>query len=91
MTPNHGQGSTNNVRVLHIDDEQNTLLIAARMMVSFDPNLQVESTTSPQEALEMIKKNEYDCIVSDYKMPIIDGINIYTKVKGYFLELSSTA
>ena len=49
--------------------------------MSFDPNLQVESTASPREALEMIKNNEYDCIVSDYRMPAINGIQLAERIR----------
>ena len=80
LTPNQNQGSTEPIRILHVDDEQNTLLIAARMMM-FDPNLQVESTTSPMEALEKIKNKQYDCIISDYRMPTINGIQLAEKIK----------
>ena len=81
MTPNQEQVSTDPIRILHVDDEQDLLLIAARMMTPIDPNLQIESTTSPMEALEKIKSNEYDCIISDYRMPKIDGIQLAERIR----------
>ena len=76
--PAHSEDS---IRVLHVDDEQDFLLIAAEMLNSFDPNLQIESTTSPKEALEMIKNDGYDCVISDYKMPEMDGIQFAMRLR----------
>lgn len=39
-----------------------------------EPKLRIESTTSVTKALELLKKNRYDLILSDYKMPVMDGI-----------------
>ena len=81
MTPNRYQESPDTIRVLHVDDDQDLLLLVARIMTSIDPNLHIESTTAPTEALEKIKNNEYDCIVSDYSMPTIDGIELAERIR----------
>ncbi|OKY78836.1 MAG: Rec domain CheY [Candidatus Methanohalarchaeum thermophilum] len=39
-----------------------------------DEELEVESVSSAKEALNIIDDMEYDCIVSDYHMPEIDGL-----------------
>ena len=44
---------------------------------------EVYSTTSPVEALEMIKKQKYHIVLSDIVMPEMDGIEFLTKVKQY--------
>ena len=51
------------------------------MMNSFDPSLQIDSVSSPKEALVKIKSNEYDCIVSDYSMPAINGIQLAERIR----------
>jgi PAS domain S-box-containing protein len=81
MTPNQDQGSSIPARVLHVDDEPDFMAIAARMLNSFDPLLQIDSTTSPREALEKLEKKEYDCIISDYKMPEMDGIQLAIRIR----------
>ena len=81
MISNQYQESLNKIRVLHVDDEQDFLLIAAIMMNSVDPDLQIDSVSSPREALEKIKSNEYDCIVSDYCMPEMDGIQLAERIR----------
>lgn len=37
-----------------------------------------------EEALEVLKKNHIDIIVSDIQMPVCDGICLLTKAKGLF-------
>jgi CheY-like chemotaxis protein len=51
------------------------------MMNSFDSSLQIDSVSSPKEALEKIMSNEYDCIVSDYSMPAINGIQLAERIR----------
>jgi len=36
----------------------------------------VEVCTNGKEAIEAIKKNKYDCIITDYKMPEADGMEV---------------
>lgn len=49
--------------------------------MSIDPDLQIDSVKTPREALERLGKEEYDCIISDYKMPGMDGIQFAMKVR----------
>lgn len=68
-------------RVLIVDDEQDVAVVLEEFlrMEGYD----VYSTTSPLEALEMIKKQKYHIILSDIVMPKMDGIEFLTQVKQY--------
>ncbi len=71
------------IRVLHIDDETNQLIFTKRFIEKFDPSIQVESISSPEEVLS--KVSFFDCIVSDYVMPGMKGIELAHRVR----EISS--
>jgi len=60
-------------RILHVDDEP-AILGATKAFIEKNYGFIVESSGSGTEALEKIKENQYDAIVSDYEMPELDGI-----------------
>jgi PAS domain S-box-containing protein len=67
------------IRILHVDDDSNHLIITKRMIEKLDPIIQVDST-SPQDEV-FSKLESYDCIVTDYLMPPLRGIEFLKKVK----------
>lgn len=58
-------------RILVLDDEENY----ARMVHDLlrQERYQVEISTKPEEALKALRDKGYDLVVSDYKMPLMDG------------------
>ena len=69
------------VRVLHLDDEENQLKFAKHFLERANPALSVKCTSSHLEALEWLKGDSFDCVVSDYKMPEINGIDFARRVR----------
>ncbi len=61
-------------RVLYIDDEVDLLELAASFFE--DENLPLDTSSDFREALELIKKNNYDLIISDAKMPSGSGYDL---------------
>lgn len=68
---------TNNILI--IDDEQEVLSALKRLLKAGQYN--VETTTSPNEALEKIKIKDYSLIISDYRMPGMNGIDLLEKMR----------
>ena len=60
-------------RVLYVDDEPNLCKAFLRIFGN-EPGLEVHVMTSPTAALERITKESFDVIVSDLRMPDMDGI-----------------
>lgn len=64
-------------RVLIVDDEP-SILNAVRRELSTPPlgrhRYEIETFTNPLEALERAKAVEFDVVVSDYRMPELDGV-----------------
>lgn len=63
-------------RVLHVDDDPEQSRFLKIFLETSDPSLHVESTISPHESLELINSKKFDCIISDYQMPLMDGIQL---------------
>jgi len=69
------------IRILHVDDEGPQLEFTKIFLEELDEEVVVDSATSPREALELQEQRGYDCIVSDYKMLSMDGIELARKVR----------
>ena len=67
-----------NLRMLVIDDEESILTLIQDILRS--EGHQVEAAGSGQAALELILQHDFDVIVSDWKMPGLDGMNLYQEL-----------
>lgn len=72
-------------RVLLVDDEPN-VLNALRRCLSFinvdmlgGEGLRVETHTSAEQALERLESDDFDLIISDYRMPEMSGVEFLTR------------
>jgi DNA-binding NtrC family response regulator len=68
-------------RILVIDDELDMLMLL-RMIIEDNTDYEVETTNNPSEAVKMVMKNDYDLVISDLKMPGMDGLELFDEVKG---------
>lgn len=66
------------LRILAIDDEDSIRQLVQEILRS--EGHRVEAANSGQAALDLILRNEYDVIVSDWKMPGLNGINLYQEL-----------
>lgn len=69
-----------------VDDEANVLNALRRMLFNAAappalPGLQVTVFTSPIEALEHVGNHPVDLVISDYRMPVMDGVSFLLRVK----------
>ena len=67
-------------KVLHVDDEPGLLKIAKQCLEMQGP-FQVDTACSVEEALEKMKKESYEAVVSDYRMPGKDGLQFLKEVR----------
>ena len=67
-------------RVLHVDDES-SLLKVARQCLEMQGPVKVDTAESAEEAMEKMKKESYDVIVSDYQMPGKDGLEFLKELR----------
>ncbi|RKZ36149.1 MAG: two-component system response regulator [Gammaproteobacteria bacterium] len=59
--------------ILILDDQSTSRLILGELALSIADDITVQSFASPMEALEWAKKNPVDLVLTDFKMPHMDG------------------
>jgi PAS domain S-box-containing protein len=69
-----------NILILYVDDET-PLLDIGKLFLEQSADFSVDTTLSALTALEILKTKTYDCIVSDYHMPKMDGISFLKAVR----------
>lgn len=64
-------------RILIVDDEEDNLALLYRTLRQ---KYDIVKARSAIEALEILKTEDFDCILSDHKMPLMDGVEFLKRV-----------
>jgi DNA-binding NtrC family response regulator len=67
-------------RVLLIDDETEVIQVVGEIL-EMTGDIEVHGASSVDEGFEMLEKEEFDVIVSDYRMPEKDGLQFLKELK----------
>ena len=75
-----------NERILIIDDQLDMLMLL-KMIIEDNTRYEVETTNNPAEGLNFIEERPFDAVITDLKMPGIDGMELFHKLKGRYPNL----
>ena len=67
-------------RILVIDDEVDMLMLL-RMIIEDNTDYEVETTNSPSESIKLLKEESFDLIITDLKMPGMDGMELFDEFR----------
>ncbi|MFC7130701.1 PAS domain S-box protein [Haloferax chudinovii] len=73
--------TVNGVAVLHVDDDRAFVELAAAFLERAHGRFRVETETSVAAGLDRLADEEFDCVVSDYDMPSLDGLDFLDAVR----------
>src|ERR1700685_4494256 len=72
-------------RILLVDDNANGL--AARKSVLEELGYRIVTCTSGTDALEQFASHKFDLVITDYKMPRMDGLELISRLRKYTPDL----
>jgi len=67
-------------RILVVDDEPNMLRLLKTILMD-KTGYEVTTTNNPLEVSKLLQESPYDLVVTDLKMPLVDGIDLIGIVK----------
>lgn len=73
-------------RILVVDDEAAICEICARGLQRY--GYEVVSTTSSRQALEILRRDEFDLLLLDVRMPEMDGLEVMRQVRKFSPEIA---
>lgn len=73
---------TERITILCIDDEQSyTDVLQTYLMEILDREFALETVTDPAAGRDFVDENDVDCVVCDYDMPGMDGLELLESVR----------
>ena len=73
-------------RILAVDDELDMLTLIKMIIEGYSKH-QVTTTNTPMEAAELLTKSQFDLIITDLKMPGMDGMELLELAKKHDNEV----
>ena len=73
--PGAPASGTRPLRVLAVDDDPDLLALTKRVLEA-DHGLYVETASNALDACRVLRDRPVDCVVSDYRMPAVDGMDL---------------
>src|SRR5438445_13021859 len=72
------------LKILVIDDQSTGRIVLSEIMRSLDASLEVATFADPLEGIEYARKHPVDMVLTDYKMPGLDGIEVIRRWRRIF-------
>ncbi len=68
-------------RILIVDDEKSITFILSKKLAKLGSEYQINTAETGQEALDRITEQHFDLLITDLRMPGIDGLQLIEKVR----------
>jgi len=73
-----------NLKILFVDDDKNLLESISRTLAVERNDISFATAISADEALDILSLSEFDVIVTDHKMPGMDGLTLLGVVRSKY-------
>ena len=75
-----------NLKVLLVEDNDFNRLVAIDTLKENLPNVTIDQAINGEEAVAMVKDNQYDIVLMDIQMPVMDGVTATKIIRGILPE-----
>mgnify|MGYP006282898369 CR=1 FL=1 len=86
-TAGPSQSRDDSIAVLHVDDDSALVELSAELLERESDRITVHTETRPSDALDYLTTETVDCIISDYDMPGLDGLELLDEVREEYPDL----
>lgn len=69
------------VKILHVDDNPYDRELTEANLISLDKSWRIKGVDTGVQALELMETQHFDCILSDYQMPGMNGIQLLSALR----------
>jgi len=74
--PDRNKGLGMDKRILVVDDEESVVFFLGENLAELGPGYEVETARSGEEALAKIARQPFDLVITDLRMPGVDGLEL---------------
>lgn len=75
------------ITVLCVDDDPDLVALTASLLEAADERFETITETDPRAAIRQVETEPVDCIVSDYEMPAMDGLELLRSIRSEYAKL----
>lgn len=74
-------------RFLIVDDDADSTFLARRNLQTVFPHAVVDQVQSGQAALDLLRHHEFTAVITDYRMPWMDGLTLVRRIRELGLHM----
>lgn len=75
-----------NLRILLVEDNAMNQMVAIDTLQSYIPGIKIRTADNGNQAIEMIKENDFDIVLMDIQMPLMNGYEATQLIRTKFNE-----
>ena len=76
-----GKAESSRRWVLVVEDDELDACLLVNLLQECDPNLAIEVVSTAVEGLRRVRKRQYDLVISDFRLPGMNGLSFLKKAK----------
>ena len=72
------------IKILVVEDEKTNQMVVSRLLQNWSPSIKIDVANNGEEGLKALQAKDYDLILMDVSMPIMDGMEATRYIRNEF-------